>query len=162
KLVVSADGERLLGGILVGDANAYPALLATTRQQRPLPARPHELLFGAAAPAGVPDGDDALVCACNGVSRGAICAAIRDHDLTAVAAVKARTRAATGCGGCAPLVQQLLDVTLAQGGRPVTRHLCEHFAYTRQELFQIVKINRIESFAALLGSHGTGGGCEVC
>src|SRR5262249_23063916 len=139
KLVLSADGERLLGGILVGDAGPYGTLLVTMRQQRPLSARPHELLFGAASPAAVPDGDDALVCACNGVSRGAICAAIADHALTSVADVKARTRAATGCGGCAPLVQQLLDATLAQAGRTVARHLCEHFAHTRQELFQIVK-----------------------
>jgi nitrite reductase (NADH) large subunit len=159
KLVLSADGARLVGGILVGDAEPYPTLLATMRQQRPLPARPHELLFGAG---GAPEGDDAIVCACNGVSRGAICTAIVEHDLTSVAAVKARTRAATGCGGCAPLVQQLLDATLAKAGRTVVRHLCEHFAYTRQELFQIVKINRLESFDAVLASHGTGGGCEVC
>jgi nitrite reductase (NADH) large subunit len=159
RLVLSADGARLLGGILVGDAEPYAGLVAAMRSQRPVPARPHELLWGGGA---VPEGDDGLVCACNGVTRGAVCAAIRDHGLESVADVKARTRAATGCGGCAPVVQKLLDATLARAGRTVVRRLCEHFAHTRQELFQIVKINRLRSFEAILASHGTGGGCEVC
>jgi nitrite reductase (NADH) large subunit len=40
--------------------------------------------------------------------------------------------------------------------------VCEHFPYTRQELFQIVKISRLESFDAVLASYGTGNGCEIC
>jgi len=61
-----------------------------------------------------------------------------------------------------PLVAQILDAELARAGRTVDRNLCEHFAYTRQELFQIVKLGRVESFEQLLASHGRGGGCEVC
>jgi nitrite reductase (NADH) large subunit len=61
-----------------------------------------------------------------------------------------------------PLVAQILDAELARAGRELDRDLCEHFAFTRQELFQIVKLKRIKSFAALLESHGSGAGCEVC
>jgi nitrite reductase (NADH) large subunit len=61
-----------------------------------------------------------------------------------------------------PLVAQILDAELARAGREPDRDLCEHFAFTRQELFQIVKLKRIRSFAQLLESHGTGAGCEVC
>jgi nitrite reductase (NADH) large subunit len=162
KLVVSTD-RRLLGGVLVGDTSAYPALLAALRSGRPLPERPHEVLRGAvdaAAPAVL--ADDAQVCACNNVSKGAICAAIRERELTTVGGVKACTRAGTGCGGCVPMLAKLLDAELATAGRTPNRDLCEHFAYTRQELFQIVTLGRITSFQALLGSHGRGGGCEIC
>jgi len=53
------------------------------------------------------------------------------------------------------------DAELARAGRSVDNSVCEHFAYSRQELFQIVKIGRIESFEALLAGHGRGNGCEV-
>jgi len=163
KLVVSGE-RRMLGGVLVGDASAYPTLLGWLRSGRALPERPHELLTGATQPAAAADAivDDAPICSCNNVSRGAICAAIRERELTTVGGVKACTRAGTGCGGCVPLVAQVLERELAAAGRAVDRNLCEHFAYTRQELFQIVKLGRIDSFERLLASHGTGGGCEIC
>ncbi|MCW2816029.1 MAG: assimilatory nitrate reductase beta subunit, partial [Nocardioides sp.] len=53
-----------------------------------------------AAPAGL--GDDAEVCACAGVSAGAI------RACTSLEAVRDTTRATTGCGGCAPTVRQIL------------------------------------------------------
>ncbi|MGH7790647.1 MAG: NAD(P)/FAD-dependent oxidoreductase, partial [Candidatus Binatia bacterium] len=37
KLIVSLDGRRLLGGVLVGDASPYPTLLAALRSGRALP-----------------------------------------------------------------------------------------------------------------------------
>jgi len=61
-----------------------------------------------------------------------------------------------------PLVTDLLNKTLAAAGKKVVRHLCEHFAYSRQELFQIVKIKRLKTFEDLLGGHGCGAGCEIC
>lgn len=164
KLVLSADGTRLLGGMLVGDATAYPTLLDVCRRGVTLPERPLDLLIGpgrGGAAVGVED-DEAQVCSCNGVTRGAICRAVRDDALTSVAEVKACTRAGTGCGGCVPLVAALLQSELAKAGRATKTTLCEHFAYTRQELFEIVKLGRIPCFEALLASHGSGAGCEVC
>ena len=62
-----------------------------------------------------------------------------------------------------PLVAQILEARARERrAATVDRNLCEHFAYTRQELFQIVKLGRIESFDALLASHGSGDGCEIC
>jgi len=163
KLVLSVDGSRLLGGVLVGDATPYGTLLDLCRRGVALPEKAHELLVGATGGAGALATDDAAqVCACNGVTRGAICAAIADGALTTVGEIKACTRAGTGCGGCVPSVATLLQAELAKAGRSVKTVLCEHFAYTRQELFQIVKLGRIPTFEALLASHGTGAGCEVC
>ncbi len=159
KLVVSAEG-RLLGGILVGDAEPYASLLLACREGRPVPERPHELLFGGGE--GIELSDASQVCACNGVTKAAICRAIADDGLTTVGEVKACTKAGTGCGGCVPVVAKLLDAELARSGRTIDRSVCEHFPYTRQQLFEIVKLGRIATFDALLASHGRGGGCEVC
>jgi nitrite reductase (NADH) large subunit len=161
KLVTSEDGKRLLGGVLVGDASAYGRLLGLVRSGEVLPERPCELLSRSGA---VPEvfTEETQVCACNNVSKGAICAAIRDKELTTVGGVKACTLAGTGCGGCVPFVAKILERELAASGRAADRNLCEHFPYSRQEMFQIVKLGRIASFEKLLVSHGRGGGCEVC
>jgi nitrite reductase (NADH) large subunit len=165
KLLFDPKLERLLGGILVGDANAYQPLLSHIRTGAAIPAHPRELLFGrpgepAGTSATLPDA--AQICSCNDVSKGDLVRAIADRELTTIAEVKKCTRAATGCGGCQPAVVSILEAELARRGHEVVRHLCEHFAYTRQELFWIVKLGRIESFDALLDSHGRGDGCEVC
>jgi nitrite reductase (NADH) large subunit len=166
KLLFSKDGQRLLGGILVGDASEYGALLMLAKSGSPLPCRPQELIVGsrAGAPAVGLDAmpDAAQVCSCNNVSKGAICTAIREQGLDSVAAVKSCTRAGTGCGGCLPLVTDLFKAELQKAGKTVVNHLCEHFPYSRTELFAIIKTKRIKTYSALIAQYGRGQGCEVC
>jgi nitrite reductase (NADH) large subunit len=76
--------------------------------------------------------------------------------------LKKTTKAATSCGGCAPLAKQILDAEMKKQGFKVNNHLCEHFAYSRQELFHLVKINSIKSFDELIRQHGRGRGCDIC
>ena len=168
KLVISADGSRLLGGILVGDAGDYGTWLQMMLNSMPLPARPESLLVpaveGEAAQAGaglVALPDAAQICSCNDVSKGAICAAVA-AGATTLGAMKKATRAASTCGGCGPLVQQLINAELKRCGVAVNNHLCEHFPYSRQELFHLVKVGRIQTFADLLAKHGRGMGCDIC
>ena len=164
KLVISADGERLLGGILVGDATPYMSLLQATREGTPVPPRPHQLLTGVPDAGSDPSAlsDDSQICSCNNVSKGDIACAIRDGELTELAEVKSCTKAGTGCGGCLPIVKNILEAELERAGLSIDKSLCEHFAYSRQELFQIIKINRLSSFDEVLATHGRGDGCEVC
>ena len=49
KLVVSADRQRLLGGVLVGDASSYGQLLQLTQNQVALPPQPEQLILPQAA-----------------------------------------------------------------------------------------------------------------
>lgn len=166
KLFFSPDGTRLCGGILVGDAADYRRLLMLSKDSTPLPCPPHELLVGKTA--GGADAsadqlsDSSQVCSCNNVSKGAICAAIREQSLDTVGAVKKCTKAGTGCGGCLPLVTDLLQAEMKRAGRAVVNHLCEHFQYSRTELFAIIKTRELRSFSAVLDNCGQGTGCEVC
>jgi NAD(P)H-nitrite reductase large subunit len=59
----------------------------------------------------VSEGPDTVICACNGVTRGRIEAAIEDGGLSHVDQVSRATGAATGCGGCANSVAALLRGT---------------------------------------------------
>ena len=61
--------------------------------------------------------DEAQICSCNNVSKGQICAAIREQNLESVGDVKQCTRAGTGCGGCLPLVTDLFHAELKKAGK---------------------------------------------
>jgi nitrite reductase (NADH) large subunit len=159
----------VLGGILVGDAGSYGSLVQMMKQQMPVPERLEELILparsggsGSAATGVAAMSDEAVVCSCNNVSKGKICLAIVDNRLTEVGAVKSCTKAGTGCGGCATLVADILRSELSKAGIAIDNSLCEHFPFSRQELFDIVRINGITSFGELLARHGKGRGCEIC
>ncbi len=163
KLVFRADGRQLLGGILVGDAASYGTLLHLTRSRSELSESLDEVGLGGAPSATsgrIPD--DAQVCSCNNVTAKTIRCKIGDEGLTTVDGVKACTRAGTGCGGCLPMVTDVLQAELKARGRSLKATLCEHFAFTRQELFQIVATRRLRTFAELIAGHGKGHGCEIC
>ncbi|MCZ4323855.1 nitrite reductase large subunit NirB [Pseudomonas anguilliseptica] len=166
RLVVSADGKQALGAVLVGDNSYYDTLLQYVQNGIKLPADPSCLILpqGEGAPALGADAlpDTATICSCHNVSKGAICAAI-DGGCGDLAGLKACTKAATGCGGCSALLKQVFEHELTARGVVVDKSLCEHFAYTRQELYGIVRVEGIESFEALLAKHGRGHvGCDIC
>ncbi|MEU1955118.1 nitrite reductase large subunit NirB [Nocardia rhamnosiphila] len=156
KLVISDDAQTLLGGILVGDATQYAALRPLVG--RPLPAEPAALI----SPAGAELGADALpdeaqICSCNDVSKGAICGAIGEGACD-IPAIKACTKAGTSCGGCVPMIKKVLE----QSGVEMSKALCEHFDQSRAELFQIVQAAGIRTFSELIARHGRGTGCDIC
>jgi len=170
RLVVDPEG-RVVGGVLVGDASGYEVLVQMARGDVPSPDQPGALISpvsGSDHPGVGLDalGDAATVCSCENVSKGTLCEAIAAHlaetGTADVAAVKAVTRAGTGCGGCAPQLTELVRTELERAGVTVEDHLCEHFSYSRQELFDIVRIEGLGSFAELLARRGRGRGCEIC
>lgn len=166
RLVVSADGRQVLGAVLVGDNSYYDTLLQYAQNGIRLPDDPASLIMpaGGGAPALGADAlpDSATICSCHNVSKGSVCAAI-DAGCCDVAGVKASTRAATGCGGCAALLKQVVEHELSARGVAVDTSLCEHFAHTRQELYHFVRVEGIETFEDLLARHGKGHlGCDIC
>jgi nitrite reductase (NADH) large subunit len=167
KIHLSPCGTRLLGGVLVGDGSAYGLLHRMYVNRMACPADPSELILGArgggVAGAGIEHlPSEAQICSCENVCKGTIERAITEHDLTEVGGVAKVTKAGTGCGGCKPLVSDVLRHALTSMGRTVKRSLCEHFDYTRQELFALIRVKGIRSFDALLDAYGTGDGCETC
>lgn len=166
KLVFSRDGKRLLGGILVGDASEYVSLSMLAKSQSPLPCSPHELIVGSSvinATGGVEAmPESAQVCSCNNVTKSEICIAICDQGLDSPAQVKACTKAGAGCGGCFPMVVDLFKSQMERLGRKVINHLCEHFPYSRTELFAVVKTRKLKTFHSVIHELGRGNGCEVC
>ena len=168
RLIVDAECKRLLGAVLVGDAAEYGALLQTMLNGMPLTEHPEDLILPARDPAAAAAGmglaalpDAAQICSCNNVTKGAIRAAV-ESGCTTVGAIKANTRASSTCGGCAPLVKQILQAELKRRGVALENHLCEHFGHSRQQLFHLIRVGGLRGFDDVLAAHGRGRGCDIC
>jgi nitrite reductase (NADH) large subunit len=111
KSVVVRDG-KLVGATLLGDTEKVAFLTQSFDRGLPLPAERVELLFSLAGPSeeqGAAEMDDSVqVCNCNGVSKGALVACVRD-GVCSLSGVMDRTRAGKGCGSCKPLVAQIVE-----------------------------------------------------
>ena len=165
KIVVSADKKSLLGAVLIGDTSEYDTLLQYMLNAIELPESPEGLILPMAAdkPTLGVDAlpDTATICSCHNVTKGDIIASI-DAGATTVGDVKSCTKAGSGCGGCAALVKSVADNEFEKRGVEVKKDICEHFAYSRRELFDIISVEKIKTFDELLTAHGRGLGCEIC
>jgi nitrite reductase (NADH) large subunit len=167
RLIVSADGKKLLGAVLVGDSEAYGTLLQLMLNDMDIPGNPAALILPSMdgqEPVGLGVSslpETAQICSCFDVTKGDISAAVQGGCCT-MGDIKSTTLASTGCGGCAALVKQVMDAELEALGVEVNTDICEHFAYTRAELADIVRVQEYTTFKQVLEGHGKGHGCEIC
>lgn len=175
KLIFNKNGDKLRGGILVGDASDYAVLhkLAMT-DEGDLPQNPGILLAppsartGEITEAGVSKDPNAQICSCNDVTRGTITAVIHELGIqgATLPEVKKCSQAGTGCGGCENDVKTILKEELEDMGGSLSNNLCEHFPYARAELMALIRTESdsasVDSFEKILAKHGHGDGCEIC
>ncbi|MGM8362950.1 nitrite reductase large subunit NirB [Flavobacterium sp. ARAG 55.4] len=168
RINISKDGTKLLGGILVGDSSDYNTLFQIYSNGMAIPKNPEDLILGARGGESSSMGsamdlpDTAVICSCENVTKGAICCSITDGSCETFGDVVKATKATSGCGGCKPMVADLVKEAQKSLGKEVKDVVCEHFAYSRQELFDIVKINKFTNHNEVLGTIGKGDGCEIC
>ncbi|MET1218949.1 MAG: nitrite reductase large subunit NirB [Glaciecola sp.] len=165
KLVVDAKGKHVIGAVLIGDTSDYDTLLQYALNHIALPKSPETLILPSSgeAPALGADAlpDTASICSCHNVTKADIVATI-DAGETSLGGVKACTKASTGCGGCTALLKNVVDAELEKRGVEVNTDICEHFAYSRQELFNIIKVKGYRDFDSLIHAEGKGMGCDIC
>lgn len=170
KYIFTMDGKHLLGGMMIGDTRDYVRLVPLVKSQKALDVAPSELMLGSRGnddDGGGADGidDDTQICSCHNVSKGDVAAAVRGGTCKSVGDVKVCTKAGTGCGGCVPLVTSIFNKTMAAMGNEVRNNLCPHFSYSRADLYNIVMVKRLKTFAQVMwdaGADAEGLGCEVC
>jgi nitrite reductase (NADH) large subunit len=172
--LVTDDRGRVTGGVLVGDASGFEAMVRVAAGDLDPPDDLVELLLpgarstdrGSADRRGPALRRSATICSCENVSAGeifdAIDGTIASDGRADVAGIKSCTRAGSGCGGCIPQISDLVRSRLAEAGMAASRRLCEHFSQSRQELCDIVRLTGISTFSGLIGRYGTGRGCEIC
>jgi nitrite reductase (NADH) large subunit len=108
KLVIRDD--QLVGGILMGDLTKASELMPAFDRGSLLPEDRASLLFDTGAPVKrysmLEMPDEAPVCQCNGVNKGAIRKCVL-AGAKSMSSIMSKTRAGTGCGSCKALVREI-------------------------------------------------------
>ncbi|MGF4043401.1 nitrite reductase large subunit NirB [Paenarthrobacter nitroguajacolicus] len=111
KSIVIRD-NKMVGATLLGDSRKVAYLTQAFDQGLPLPEERLSLMFDLGAPgeeeAVAELADSAQVCNCNGVSKGALVAAVKG-GCTSVSAAMDATRAGKGCGSCKLMISQVVE-----------------------------------------------------
>ena len=167
KKALLRDG-RLVGAILYGDTAAAGPLLARLKAPACTQEDLKKLLAPAAAAVApavteLPDGH--VVCNCNGVSKGAILAAIAHQDCRSVGALTACTKAGGSCGGCKGDLGALLAAALGAAGVKADKAVvCACTELDRDELVAAIRAQGLrhgKEVRAVLGFRNLDG-CSKC
>ena len=168
KYLFTMDGKYLLGGMMIGDTKDYVKLVPMVKNQTMLDIPPSQFIVGAGKE-GDDDGSDLTsdtqICSCHNVTKGDVTKVVKEGTCKSIGEVKSCTKAGTGCGGCMPLVQSIFNAEMKAMGTEVLNHLCPHFSLSRADLFNIIYVKKLRSFAAVMeecGNDAESSGCEVC
>jgi len=172
--LVFDDKQKLMGGLLVGNADDYYSLLNLSKKDDLGSKSPADLFLGSSASGDADDlADDDIVCLCQSVTKKQIVDAVKDQDCATIADVKRCTTAGAGCGGCVlatGFVPKIVKNALEECGKKAFTGVCPHFPFTRAELFEIVKLKEFKTFNDVFDhcaregkiAGGSVHGCEVC
>jgi nitrite reductase (NADH) large subunit len=154
--------NKVVGATLVGDTKKVAFLTQAFDRGLPLPEERVNLLFDLGGPSeevGVAElADDAQVCNCNGVSKGAICDTVH-AGIKSVQGVMDKTRAGKGCGSCKELVCKIVE--LAAGGAvqedPSAHYYVPGIPMNKPALMEKIRqlgLKSVSSVFAALGPEG--------
>jgi nitrite reductase (NADH) large subunit len=173
KLVIKDD--KLVGACLYGDTVDGSWYFKLLREGRSVNDIRDKLMFGegglgdaghegqtkAAAMA-----DDAEVCGCNGVNKGAICKAIKEKGLFTIDEVRKHTKASASCGSCTGLVEQILMFTAGgdYSAAPKKKAVCGCTDHSHQEVRDAIRQHRLVTIADTFRfmEWRTPNGCATC
>ncbi|MEK7773637.1 MAG: nitrite reductase large subunit NirB [Deltaproteobacteria bacterium] len=164
--------ENILRGVVMyGDTVDAPRLFTSLVESVDISQKRKSLLFGEMAAGGKAASsveampDDAIVCGCNGVTKKMIVEAIEKKGLFTRDDVKRETKASSSCGGCASVVDQILEATLGSNfqGRPEPANICGCTRYSRDDVIKNVRERGLKSVREVMETLGWETvGCDLC
>ena len=173
KRVILRD-NRIVGAVLYGDTADGAWYFDLLKKGEDISAIRDALIFGQAYQGGSPLDpmaavaalpDNAEICGCNGICKGAIVSAINEHGLKTLDDVRGKTKASASCGQCAGKVELLLSATLgAAYEKSDRRPMCKCTDLTHEDVRGFIKSKKLKSLPAVMQELGwkSSGGCPSC
>ncbi|WP_311081331.1 nitrite reductase large subunit NirB [Paenibacillus polymyxa] len=164
--------NKIVGTVLFGDVSESASLQKYVRQQTLMTDEIYGQLMGtgcsnhgAKTSSAETMADDEIVCGCNGVTKKAIVDAINENGLTTVDEIKACTGATRSCGGCKPVVEQILQYVLGDSFKTSAKQgICGCTTLSRDEIVEAIKtkgLTTTREVMNVLGWHNDEG-CSKC
>ncbi|OYD51680.1 nitrite reductase large subunit NirB [Acidovorax kalamii] len=173
KLVIKDD--KLVGACLYGDTVDGSWYFKLLRDGRSVSDIRDKLMFGEShlgdtghqgqsKAAVMQDSDE--VCGCNGVTKGAICKAIKDKGLFTLDEVRKHTKASASCGSCTGLVEQIIMFTAGgdYSATPKTKAMCGCTDHGHQAVRDAIRSSKLVTISDVFKfmEWKTPNGCATC
>ncbi len=173
KLVIKDD--KLVGACLYGDTVDGSYYFKLLREGRSVGDIRDRLMFGESnlgdtghqgqsKAAAMADTDE--VCGCNGVTKGAVCKAIKEKGLFTLEDVRKHTKASASCGSCTGLVEQIIMFTAGgdYSSTPKKKAICGCTDHSHQEVRDAIRTEHLTRMADVQRTlhWKTPNGCATC
>ncbi|WP_110932316.1 nitrite reductase large subunit NirB [Paenibacillus bouchesdurhonensis] len=163
----------MVGAVLYGDINDSAELQKLIKQKTVMTDELYDTLMGsgccgsgAKKSASIETmSDEEIVCGCNGVTKGNIIDAVTNQGLTTVDEIKACTGATRSCGGCKPVVEQILQYVLGDGFKTAAKEgICGCTTMGRDEIVAEIKAKGLQTTKEVMNVLGWNQpeGCSKC
>ncbi|WP_306982670.1 nitrite reductase large subunit NirB [Alkalicoccobacillus murimartini] len=167
---VVVEDNKVIGAVLFGDTSDSPRLLTMMRNGQDISKMskvailPSENESDEKESVVVGMSDSETICGCNGVSKGDIVKAINEQGLSTVEQVKACTNASRSCGGCKPLVADLLAVTTGEEASNQKEPICGCTDLSHEEVAAEIKDKGLSYVREVMNVLGwtSENGCSKC
>ena len=174
KLIIKDD--KIIGSVLYGDTTDGSWYFQLLRDNKPIHEIRDHLMFGQDSLLGntghqgqnkaAAMTDEMEVCGCNGVCKGTIVKAIKSKGLFTIDDVKKQTKAASSCGSCTGLVEQILASTLGGGYAPpsTSKSVCGCTDKNHEEVREEIRNHKYLNIPDAMKGMGwrTPNGCATC
>lgn len=164
-------GNQIVGAVLFGDSRDGNRLFSMIQKQQDVSEVEKISILqpisgqGSGSLVASMSADD-IVCGCNGVSKGTIVEAIQNQGCTSVDELKACTSASRSCGGCKPLVAELLQYTLGSefDGAAQKEAICGCTSLSRDEVVEEIRAKGLSHTREVMNVLGWSNeeGCSKC
>ncbi|AUS12625.1 NADPH-nitrite reductase [Bacillus subtilis] len=164
-------GNQIVGAVLFGDSSEGNRLFSMIQKEADISEtskisilQPLDQEAGTSITAAM--SDDEIICGCNGVSKGAIIQAIQEKGCSSTDEIKACTGASRSCGGCKPLVEEILQHTLGSDfdASAQKEAICGCTTLSRDEVVEEIKAKGLSHTREVMNVLGwkTPEGCSKC
>ncbi|QFY87287.1 nitrite reductase large subunit [Bacillus subtilis] len=164
-------GNQIVGAVLFGDSSEGNRLFSMIQKEANISEtskisilQPLDQQAGTSITAAM--SDDEIICGCNGVSKGAIIQAIQEKGCSSTDEIKACTGASRSCGGCKPLVEEILQHTLGSDfdASAQKESICGCTTLSRDEVVEEIKAKGLSHTREVMNVLGwkTPEGCSKC
>ncbi|WP_144594147.1 nitrite reductase large subunit NirB [Priestia flexa] len=164
-------GNQIVGAVLFGDSRDGNRLFSMIQKQQDVSEVEKISILqpisgqGSGSLVASMSADD-IVCGCNGVSKGTIVEAIQNQGCTSVDELKVCTSASRSCGGCKPLVAELLQHTLGSefDGAAQKEAICGCTSLSRDEVVEEIRAKGLSHTREVMNVLGWSNeeGCSKC
>ncbi|MUG85777.1 nitrite reductase large subunit [Paenibacillus timonensis] len=172
KKILLKDG-KLVGAVLFGDITESAELQKLIKQGAEMTDELYESLMGGGCCGGGAKkkasvetmSDEEIVCGCNGVTKGTIVDCVVNQGMTTVDEIKACTGATRSCGGCKPVVEQILQYVLGDGFKQTAKQgICGCTTLSRDEIVAEIKEKGLQTTKEVMNVLGWSQpeGCSKC